>query len=277
MTLLWYNEDMKYTVFKEHQEFSKKKPWEYKIHTFPTDRVVPPHYAETLEVLIYENITGETHIGGHRLKLGGKQVFFVGPNVVHAMYYKKNDGKNITLKIDTELLKPIFDISAYLDYYGTNFSNLPMEIFEFDEIIEISEVFLNGEICDVIPAIIRLFSILISHSDDYRHFSFPQSNDMLAIISWTEENFSKKITLEEVAKQVGYSKHYLCRKFKNETGTTYLSYLNFLRISNACKFLKAGQPIPVVSENCGFEDISYFTQLFKKIVGVTPKKYTQFH
>ena len=152
-----------------------------------------------------------------------------------------------------------------------------MEIFEFDEIIEISEVFLNGEISDVIPAIIRLFSILISHSDDYRHFSFPQSNDMLAIISWTEENFSKKITLEEVAKQVGYSKHYLCRKFKNETGTTYLSYLNFLRISNACKFLKAGQPIPVVSENCGFEDISYFTQLFKKIVGVTPKKYTQLH
>ena len=70
-----------------------------------------------------------------------------------------------------------------------------------------------------------------------------------------------------------YNKHYFCNKFKTATGETYLQYLNNLRVFHACKMLKKGHALTEICEKCGFENMSYFIQLFKKIVGTTPKQY----
>ena len=45
------------------------------------------------------------------------------------------------------------------------------------------------------------------------------------------------------------------------------------KIYHACKLLKRGHSLQAVCEDCGFENMSYFIQLFKKIVGITPKQY----
>ncbi|MDY2658153.1 MAG: AraC family transcriptional regulator, partial [Candidatus Limiplasma sp.] len=95
------------------------------------------------------------------------------------------------------------------------------------------------------------------------------------IIRWTEENFSKPIQLSMVANKLGYSKYYFCSRFKALTGTTYIRYLNTVRISHAYKLLNAGASVTEAGIACGFSDIGYFIQMFKKMYGVTPKKYVR--
>ena len=65
-----------------------------------------------------------------------------------------------------------------------------------------------------------------------------QSNDILRkIISYVNEHYTEKLSLEEVANQVGFSREYFCRFFKQHMGITFLRYLNEVRISHAGRIL----------------------------------------
>lgn len=276
---MWYYKNMNKiaTAFKEHKEFKKNKPWDANVMTFKTNVITPPHYAETIEILIYDNVEGDAHIGGQHFSINGRQVYFVAPNVVHAMYYKPNEGKDITLKINPAQLKPIFDIEEFLSHCGISYEDLPVFLPEFDFFCGIADTFMNqNDISEIIIAVIKLFKLLISYALQSKEVSksvLPHNEDLRYIIKWTEENFKEKISLEDISKKMGYNKEYFCRKFKKLTGITYLAYLNNTRIYHACKLLKKGYSISDACDGCGFEDLSYFTQLFKKIMGTTPKKY----
>ena len=100
------------------------------------------------------------------------------------------------------------------------------------------------------------------------------SHNLRKIINWTEKNYLNKISIDEVAHIVGYEKHYFCNKFKKLTGISYINYVNNLRIQHACRMLANGNSVSTVCDECGFENLSYFVQLFKKFVGVTPKTYS---
>ena len=57
------------------------------------------------------------------------------------------------------------------------------------------------------------------------------------------------------------------------TGTTYKNYLNSVRMSNACLLLQEGLSVQEVCLKCGFENVSYFVQVFKKLQRLTPYQY----
>jgi len=264
------------SAFKEHKEFKKDKPWDAVPFTFEKEMTVPPHYAETIEILIYSgDIIGDLYIGGQHFSLSDNQVYFVAPNIVHSMYYKKNNGKDLTLKINLPQLKSIFDIDKYLAFYNVTYSDLPVLLTNYEHTMSLANSFKSGQISDVIVAIIDLFKHLIGNSNTSNDNMYISSSneDILSVISWTEKHFKQRISLADAAKTFGYTKPHFCRKFKATTGTTYLAYLNHLRIFHACKLLKSGMSINSACDECGFDDISYFIQLFKKITGTTPKKY----
>jgi len=75
-----------------------------------------------------------------------------------------------------------------------------------------------------------------------------------------------------------FSLEYLKRMFKNETGMTPLQYLTNKRLENAASFLNLmanGANISQISHKCGFNDPLYFSKLFKKKYGVSPRNYVQ--
>ena len=78
------------TAFKEHKEFQKNRPWDVNDMFFPTDIVTPPHYADTIKILLCRNIKGTAFIGGNRFDVSGEKVFFIAPNVIHSMQYQKS-------------------------------------------------------------------------------------------------------------------------------------------------------------------------------------------
>lgn len=93
---------------------------------------------------------------------------------------------------------------------------------------------------------------------------------------YIQQNYMNKITLEEVASAVHVSPNYFSKIFKEEAGINFATYLNQVRIEGAKKLL-ANDDISLVDVAylAGFEDQSYFSRVFKKYTGLSPKRYKE--
>ncbi len=89
-----------------------------------------------------------------------------------------------------------------------------------------------------------------------------------------ESNFSRDISLDDVAGSVDVSPYYFTRMFKEETGETFVEYLTRVRIEHARELIR-DQALPIweVSQAVGYSDPNYFSRIFKKTVGKTPSEF----
>lgn len=89
------------------------------------------------------------------------------------------------------------------------------------------------------------------------------------------ENCSREIQLEEVASQIYVSKWYLSKLFKQVTGVGFNNFVAETRIDCAKKLIRENPHLKnyEVAERLGFGSVRYFSQLFKKITGMTPSEY----
>ena len=91
---------------------------------------------------------------------------------------------------------------------------------------------------------------------------------------YIDDHYSEDISLSLVASKLGLSTSYLSSKFSSETGMGFVDYVNKVRIEHACSYLKQGYyKVYEISEKVGFNDTKYFAKTFKKITGITPKKF----
>lgn len=114
----------------------------------------------------------------------------------------------------------------------------------------------------------------IDYSFDFSHIK--HSDVVFKVAEYVKNRFAEKLSLDEIAEYVSLSKSYLSRIFKEETGESLSSYINKVRIDKAkLMLLDNGCPLVDVASLCGFEDQSYFTKVFKRLVGVSPKRYRE--
>lgn len=78
-------------------------------------------------------------------------------------------------------------------------------------------------------------------------------------------------SLTAIAAHSGMSVPELCRRFKAETGTTVVQYMNTVRIDSAKRLLIAGKSVGETAALLGFGTIYYFSALFKRMTGMSPK------
>ena len=95
------------------------------------------------------------------------------------------------------------------------------------------------------------------------------------VYNFIVKNFRNPITLDEVAASAHLTPQAFCRYFKKHTGTSFVSFLNELRINEACKDLTAGRfdSISEIAYQSGFSSIANFNRVFKSIKGSSPKEY----
>ena len=99
---------------------------------------------------------------------------------------------------------------------------------------------------------------------------------LMELLDWIDSNFNETITLRDLSRVSGMNEKYLCRFFKDYTSRTPIDYINNLRIEAACHELTAGDmTITEAAIECGFNDISYFSKMFKKYKGITPREYAK--
>ena len=98
------------------------------------------------------------------------------------------------------------------------------------------------------------------------------------LVSWVKryvsEHYAEACSVEELAEGVNLSPNYLRKKFKEAAGQTILEYLTQVRLNKAAQLLRTSElKVKEVSVRVGYDNISYFTQLFSKRFGVTPNEY----
>ncbi|MFB9274355.1 response regulator transcription factor [Cohnella cellulosilytica] len=94
------------------------------------------------------------------------------------------------------------------------------------------------------------------------------------ISDYIEKCYHMNITLEEIAASIHVNRNYLSQLFKKITGEPFVTYFNKYRIEKAKELLVTGKyMVYEISEMVGFQNSTYFSQVFKSITGVSPSEY----
>ncbi|MDR1692488.1 MAG: helix-turn-helix domain-containing protein [Oscillospiraceae bacterium] len=126
--------------------------------------------------------------------------------------------------------------------------------------------FLYRSICDSIPMSAR-------RREEELNFSLFEK-----AIAYIAEHYRRKLTLDEVARQVFISPSYFSNCFHQRMGVTFSEYLSQIRIDKAKELLNdTNLKIYEVAEKSGYEDFRHFGKMFKKYVGTTPAQYRRAH
>lgn len=96
-----------------------------------------------------------------------------------------------------------------------------------------------------------------------------------ALEEYLRLHFADQLSMEAVARQMGFSLAYLTKVFKRCRGTSPLKYLISLRMEHAKELLRSYPQMDVASVGaaCGYEDAHYFSRIFKNAMGISPTKY----
>jgi AraC-like DNA-binding protein/ligand-binding sensor protein len=125
------------------------------------------------------------------------------------------------------------------------------------------------ELTDVLHIIVERMSAQIFSFQGVRHASALRKAERFI---W--ENYTRKISLQEISGAAGLSAPYFSTIFKDEMGENLSGYLNRLRVEKAGHMLtETDLTLSEIATACGFEDQSWFSKIFKSYTGVSPGKY----
>ncbi len=179
-----------------------------------------------------------------------------------------------------------FAAEKFLENYGMNKSGVFM-VSNAEIILRKIETLLNmarsngaliGIECSKILYEL-IMDILTYASADKDDFIFQQYSKLKPVFDYIDENYSKLITLEELAAAVEFTPEYLCTVFKKIMGIRIFEYINNVRIKNSKEIIinYKDMPIKEVAILCGYEDASYFCSIFKKQEKLTPGEFKKLY
>ena len=98
------------------------------------------------------------------------------------------------------------------------------------------------------------------------------------VFEHVRDNVGKELSVAELAQVIGMSQYYFSKLFKASTGTTPHQYVMRQRVERAQELLR-GTPTSLaeVATLVGFETQSHFTSVFRRLLGITPKRYREMH
>lgn len=252
------------------------------------------HYHPELQLIYIIEGTGDFFVGDSITPFGPGDLFLIGTNQNHIFksdlsYYKDNNSEksrsiSVFFKEDS-LGEGFFDI-AEMENIRELTKRAKRSIKFYPEIahhvgIKIRNL-LNKKGFERFLEILSILNAL-SQTEQYACLTTvtynqpPNDRDSERIndvINYILRNYDSDISLKEIADVANYSKPAFCRFFKQRTRKTFSTFLNEVRVSQACKLLRNSDLN--ISEACyksGFNNVSNFNRQFKQITGLTPKSY----
>lgn len=161
---------------------------------------------------------------------------------------------------------PEMAINEILSVYSINCANIHnIDAMTFDELID---AYNKDQSIDTLSNIIAL----VRSASDVKECS--ESGIVEEICKYMKENLEENETAEDLARRFNFSVNYLSHIFKVHTGTTILNYRNSQRLIKAKLLLKGcDSKIIDIAASCGFENPSYFTEVFTRETGIPPTEY----
>ncbi|MDC7227754.1 MAG: AraC family transcriptional regulator [Spirochaetales bacterium] len=120
----------------------------------------------------------------------------------------------------------------------------------------------------------KFWFLISSLSADRKSGIKDGSGIISSCIGIMESRIDGSLSLNELSRMVSVTPQYLCRLFKNKTGHSPIEHYTVLKIQVACRLLDmTTESISSISSRIGIEDPYYFSRVFKKVMGSSPRQY----
>ena len=241
------------------------------------DFLFPPHWHENPEILYF--IRGK----GHLLINHTQEIFFqpgevavVPTSALHQVFADDPEIGYYCLIVDKNFCAE-HGLDLEESYFQPQINSKALNA-RLDHIIEE----FNGQTaCCRTEILASILSALVYLARNYPAAEPPRLSKTQAAkldmvkqaFLYMEQHYSGRFSMEELAEAAGFSKFYFCHTFKEVTGMPPGAYLNFVRCRHAKELLSAGRcSVGQAAEQCGFENLSYFSKVYQKYIGESPSK-----
>lgn len=244
-------------------------------------RIIPYHWHRSAEMLYVKRGKLNVWIREEKYELNVNDFIFINSKEVHSTQ-SPVDNEVVVLQIPGDFLKT-FSNSDFLQIRCNSLTSVDKR--HDDNIREIMyQLYINSERKEE-PYFLKVYSLLFELGfqlvKNYKEESITvdiNTNkylDRLAnICGYIKDNYKESINLNSVAEEFGYTPQYLSRMFQKYTGTTFLTYLNTVRLNYAVKqMLATDYSILEIAQENGFSNVKSFNKVFKDVYGMSPSTY----
>jgi AraC-like DNA-binding protein len=242
------------------------------------------HYHPEYELVYVEAVTGIRHVGQHISSFMESDLVLIGPNVPHLNfdYGIETDYHQIVVQLKQNFLGDAFKETPEFSkinelfekaYLGLSFTGETKRIVakqlekiqtlpHFEQLLNLLEVFHTlATSKEVTQLNEKDTSVKLFMDDKIR---------MGSVYQYIHANYDKDPDVNIVAANVHLSTPAFCRYFKKQTKMTFTDFVNQYRIAQAKTLLLKDLSVSEVCYEVGFESLSHFNKLFRKLTGQNP-------
>jgi AraC-like DNA-binding protein len=245
------------------------------------------HYHPEYELIFIEGLTGIRHVGQHISSFMESDLVLIGSNIPHLNfdYGLMTDYQQIVVQLKESFLKDtligtaeftniqlLFKRSVYgISFHGETKKRAAKMLKEIQQLNSFERLIMLLEIFN-----------LLAQSDEYIQLNEEDTsvklflNDKLRmgnIYDYIHHHYYKNTDVNEIADRIGLSTAAFCRYFKRQTNMTFTNFVNQYRINHAKTMLLQDINVSEACYSVGFQSLSYFNKLFKKLVGCGPLEF----
>ncbi len=245
------------------------------------------HFHPEYELVYIEGADGTRHVGNHISNYKGTDLVLIGSNIPHLNfdYGVKTDYKKVVVHLKKELVETNFYRTPELVLINTMFQKSKQGLAFHGKLKkELGDKLFALEGLAPIEQYLQLLEILskLSNSEEteFLHdrpydnqISDKDQKRISAIFAHIDNNYQRKIELQEVADLSHMTKEAFCRYFKKRTMYTFTEFLNRYRISQSKRDLMSGKSVSDACYSSGFESLSYFNRVFNRITKENPREF----
>lgn len=221
---------------------------------------------KTVPLLIYDKANYIGEVG---------YVYPVNPNVVHGIEFPLDESEIIDIAIDMNYFDEIkkklgFDKEYFYTRFSVNHSFIELCLNFINNINIKNDENIKTLICEM------LIQKGLSDKTDRRRPEKKYAKNIKNIIIYMYEHYKElDLTIEKLAQLSGYSTTYFTKAFKAYMNDSPIVHLNKLRISEAKAIMGKNKELKLkdISVMVGFDNLSTFTESFKRVTGCTPKEF----
>jgi AraC-like DNA-binding protein/mannose-6-phosphate isomerase-like protein (cupin superfamily) len=256
--------------------------------------VLYSHWNEELEFLFIDKGCAQFYVGQEKIVVNSGDILIIPPNILHScsrvsqgeiVFYAILVHYHFLSSFENDLIQSKYISSLFLqqrNYPQVITQEMDSELKVLPLLKEIAGAYQNKVPGYELKIKAMLFDILFrletcvtdtkstSHRSRRNHNSLPA----IKLLAYVQENYTKRISLHDMAKQVNMNPSYFCRYVKKHFDLTPLDLLNQHRLSEAVNLLETtDKKIVEISHLTGFSNVNRFTETFKKVYGCTPTYY----
>lgn len=245
------------------------------------------HFHPEYELVYIEAESGPRHVGAHTSRYSGSDLVLIGSDIPHLNfdYGVQGDYRKVVVHLKKDLVEGQWGSMPELQPLNRLIQKSAKGIaFGGPQKTRTGQRLFGLEGRDPARQYLELLDILLelagSDAGELLHehpfsnqYTIREQSRIRTVFSYIDQNYHRRIELREVAQACHLTREAFCRYFKRMTRYSFTDFLNRYRISQSKRMLMSGYSVSDTCYASGFESLSYFNRVFRKVSGENPSSF----